>query len=271
MEPKILLKAPTSKKCMMICNGSWSTSPNIEVFLKSMIDIIKYPNYILYNDQVANKKACASSKAHAKGVLMWNDSSIMWLIHSVPKWPMSCRVLDLPLSGIIYGQSFVQVNMPICHLNNVLYHLRIMNVNIYNENGNNEQSLNIHNIHIDQYFITPTLSHVAKSYKWSKDIYDDFLIELFGGGEINIECWMRPTGKDTTLGNNVEVIRWPDGTLYNEQNDHSKFCISKNPEYPYLYIGDINHQASQKHRGGGGFVINNLEIWKIMSNLVFRE
>ena len=269
---QILIKAPKSTRFISIDsqnNSQWTPHENINIHLKELLNMTIYPHGHIYNDQVTSSRI-SSTKAHAKGVLLWNDAEIMWLIHSVPKWPLSISSTSLPDSGILYGQSFIELKFPINHLESILNHLSIMNVNIYfSMLTNNRPQENVNTLILDEYSLSETISHVAKSRKWKHDLYDDFLVPLFGGGEMNIECWMRPTGKDTLHGNNVEIIRWPDGTTYNETRDHSKFGVSKFGAF--VYMGDLNHQASQAKRGGGGIIIKNAMVWNRMRELIHKE
>lgn len=67
---------------------------------------------LLYNDEPPNDKS-DEIRGHTKGVLVANDISGFWMIHSVPKFPppIEDELYDYPESGKIYGQSFLCISM----------------------------------------------------------------------------------------------------------------------------------------------------------------
>lgn len=66
---------------------------------------------IMYNDEPTNAKS-DESRGHTKGVVLGNDISGLWLIHSVPKFPPSLEEghYDYPKTGALYGQSFLCIS-----------------------------------------------------------------------------------------------------------------------------------------------------------------
>jgi deoxyribonuclease-2 len=266
----ILLKAPHSLEGMIIKHDDldWSFMSNISTYFT---DIEHYPNYIYYNDEVPNHNIGANY-AHAKGVLLWNNDSIKWIIHSMPNWPCNNN-FEFPT--LKFGQSFIILDLSISNLDNIITHLHIMNVYIYNSYtlfdklDNSYNTLDVIDLIINN--LETTTKHIAKSAKWNKDIFDDYLANIFGG-DIMCESWLRPVCKDTTHVDNIEIIQWPFKNIrYNETQDHSKYAFSINSSNPWVYIGDLNHTRSQSHRGGGGVLINNINIWKAFRSLVYKN
>jgi deoxyribonuclease II len=66
---------------------------------------------MMYNDEPPNG-ATDGSRGHTKGVVVANDISGFWLIHSVPKYPPALEEgrYDYPHTGTIYGQSFLCIS-----------------------------------------------------------------------------------------------------------------------------------------------------------------
>lgn len=66
---------------------------------------------MMYNDEPTNGKT-DGSRGHTKGVVVANDISGFWLVHSVPKFPPALEEgqYDYPKSGTIYGQSFICIS-----------------------------------------------------------------------------------------------------------------------------------------------------------------
>ena len=57
---------------------------------------------------------------------------------------------------------------------------------------------------------------------------------------------------------------------YKYTNDHSKWAISQDKRYPWVFIGDINRQGphSQWVRGGGGIAIENTSLWSFFKEII---
>lgn len=73
----------------------------------------KNPNNLvmMYNDE-PTKGETDGSKGHTKGVVVANDISGFWLVHSVPKFPPALDEggYNYPKTGTIYGQSFLCIS-----------------------------------------------------------------------------------------------------------------------------------------------------------------
>lgn len=67
---------------------------------------------MMYNDEPSNGKT-DGSRGHTKGVVVANDISGFWLVHSVPKFPPATEEgsYGYPKSGTIYGQSFLCLSL----------------------------------------------------------------------------------------------------------------------------------------------------------------
>lgn len=65
----------------------------------------------MYNDEPTNAQV-DNNHGHTKGVVVANDISGFWMIHSVPKFPPDLEhgIYDYPHTGTIYGQSFLCIS-----------------------------------------------------------------------------------------------------------------------------------------------------------------
>ena len=246
------------------------TKTNINDWISSKFHDISCDNWIVYNDEVVGQNV-SSVVGHCKGVLMWNDREIKWLIHSCPNFPFAVNpICGLPESACIYGQSFICLSLQVSHIDDILRHLKIMNAHIYLMSPSAsilyagiEQPTGV----FDVLKFTDDIWHVGKGRKWGQDLYEDGLSRLFGGGEL-VETWMRPKAPDTKNVDNIEEIKWPNGVSYTEEQDHSKYGFSLTGSKPWVFIGDINHQKSQSKRGGGGIIIRDHRLWQAFYSLV---
>jgi deoxyribonuclease II len=64
---------------------------------------------LMWNDENPNGTT-SETVAHAKGLLYFDSSSGMYIIHSVPKFPPA-ESYDYPSSGHVYGQSFMCLSL----------------------------------------------------------------------------------------------------------------------------------------------------------------
>jgi deoxyribonuclease-2 len=86
------LKAPhdISGICISIDEKQWTYKENLNLWLKDHFHFPSNASFVCYNDAVPDgfdSFSDSCSYAHSKGVLIWTDTQLFWLIHSVPKWP----------------------------------------------------------------------------------------------------------------------------------------------------------------------------------------
>jgi deoxyribonuclease-2 len=241
----------------------------------------KWIYQLLYNDEILdnmienipdNKNFYLNKKGHNKGILLWNDKKIGWLIHSVPKYPNKIKlgkefkIDEIEESQLIYGQSFIYIELDIKELKNILIQLKIMESNVYYTNYNYNKieniDLNINNIKIDE-----NIFHISKSSKWNKDLYNIFVQE-FMNSKILCQSWMKPGLDSTENTKNIRNIKWDDNISYITSQDHSKYAISMDKNKPWVFIGDINRMESQYRRGGGGILIKDNNLWNCFNKII---
>jgi deoxyribonuclease-2 len=232
-------------------------------------------NILCYNDEEPGESK-ATSKGHAKGVVVWDDKRIGWLIHSVPKYPQikqenTFEPIEQP--QLIYGQSFLYMEIdnsqPV--LNTILDHLTMMEVHIYHQTDDG-----IKNVHISKkdkknvilYHFTNDIFHIAKSSAWGKDLYEDYLSDYINA-VVLCQTWAKPATPSTSKVKNVRTMKWDgdgDDDEYQTTQDHSKYAVSMDSQRPWVLFGDINHMESQTRRGGGGMLIRHPALWRMMNH-----
>jgi deoxyribonuclease-2 len=265
----ILMKLPHGKTCYYIKHKDkkWSQNDDINAVIKSLYTM-KLDNWIVYNDETST--SCCSNGAHAKGILAWNDKTITWLIHSVPKFPEKFdgtnNFPDIDNSELIYGQSFIFIKIDIEHLENILTQLFITHPNVYISNYDYEKYKNAHKLmNSNIYKINDKLTHVSKSPDYHKDLYTDIVIPNFGGNCLT-ETWVRGHHCDETENcKMISKIEWPNSISYTYTHDHSKYCYSDNG---WILIGDMNRMTSQFKRGGGGIVVKDKDKCKLFKDVI---
>lgn len=302
----VALKKPngTSYGFMDLGDKKWNHQPNINEWIRSVLSRTEYTNVLAYTDDEPDDEKgenVHSNGGHAKGLVGWNSKKIGWLIHSVPNFPVFKNIVNngnnkntpiFPVPSIdngqlIYGQSFIYLEMDYTEesITTIRRQLDLMKAHIYfkvlsdpiegidifekKEKGKKDEKKE----EKKEICVVPFSSdivHVSKSPKWGKDLFQDFMADYFKSIVV-CETWMKPGMVSSPMVKNALVVKWDDDehTEYFTSLDHSKYAVSMNCNYPWVFIGDINRMESQKRRGGGGLMIKNTEIWKAFHSIMF--
>ncbi|XP_034948687.1 plancitoxin-1 [Chelonus insularis] len=108
----------------------------------------------------------------------------------------------------------------------------------------------------------------AKSDKWQKDLYDDFVAPQLQS-DLLAETWLNGRGKLPSECNGSKVYNVQSILLNNinidfkSTRDHSKWAVamSNKQQRNWVCIGDINRADTQFNRGGGTVCVNLLKLW----------
>jgi deoxyribonuclease-2 len=221
-----------------------------------------WDNWIAYNDQSDQP---VSHKAHAKGILVWNESRFGWLIHSVPHFPTTFdgkNISSINKSELLYGQSFLYTerSFECVTLDQLFQQLCIMDIHVIHSSTNQfhqkretyKKHNNIH--HLQVLIFDTTMIHIAKSPDHLIDIYSHYLIPQYKHKWL-IQTWKRGHAIQDPCRyiEDVSSMKWGSETFLSSQ-DHSKLAVS---EKGYVWVGDLNRMTSQYQRGGGGIVFQH--------------
>ena len=275
MSWKVCLKEPNGRRAQGVDMGqdAWSPVPCIDTWLQDRIASAKWSGWMLYNDEPYGHEP-NSGGGHCKGMVLWNDASLAWLIHSAPCWPCSfdgATVSPLDVKETHFGQSFIWLALPRSLLPEVMSQLALMQADVYQSVGTDftpAKRAPAPAGRLKTIALADGIKHVAKHVKWGLDIYEDALCPQFGGSCV-AETWLRPPCPATEHVVDAENLAWPGtGVTYHESEDHSKWACSTSDSPPWVAIGDINRMTSQHHRGGGAAVLTDPALWKLFSGLI---
>ena len=232
---------------------------------------------VLYNDELPIHQWVGTGNAHSKGILVWSEKKIGWLIHSVPGWPQQWPCNQIDQGHLLYGQSFVFLESEFSQkrLDEILSQLLVMEVKAYLAPEAYRVAFTYHSHkketdpkqEIKTLCLTSSIQHVAKSRKWGKDLFEDYLVATFES-QVLCQTWMKPGIPSSALVKNVKLLRWKNGVEYQTSCDHSKYAISMNPDHKWVWIGDINRMESQARRGGGGLMIQDEGLWRAFHRIM---
>lgn len=285
----VALKAPSGRLAQYISSASkssaWTYDPKLDIdgWLSAQLTKYEWTGWLLYNDQPP-EGAAELSGGHCKGILAWNDTTLGWMIHSVPKWPsvFGKSIPLIPPAECVYGQSFAWLTLPVSKRDEIVDHIRLMQAHPYcvsDSKGSfafrEPTTRQAAPPPANQFTVIPlsdSVTHVAKHSKWGKDLFQDGIVPLLGGSKCKTETWSRPQQPPTEDVTRVKLVSWAakvkPAISYNDEQDHSKWAVSVDKENPWIYVGDINAMLTQFHRGGGGVVIKDLNLWRAMTSLI---
>ncbi|XP_043467775.1 plancitoxin-1 [Leptopilina heterotoma] len=263
--------------------------------------------WLLYNDQPPNRST--GRYGHAKGVVNVDDNKGYWLIHSVPNFPPAPNggkeprkrastenitttiqipdgSYDYPSTGKQNGQSFLCISLDLNQFDLVGKQLMYNQITVYKNNVPKElgkkfsvlaQAANQVRIKTAPFYNAAILSSLeqtrfisfAKSAKWNKDLYDDFVAPELKT-DLLTETWLNGRGRLPSECNgsrvfNVESVYLKEVDLnFNSSHDHSKWAVaSENKSNSnWVCVGDINRADTQFTRGGGTVCLNLAKVWK---------
>ena len=213
--------------------------------------------YILYNDQ-ADK--ITVTKGHTKGVIIFDETSVVWLVHSIPHYPPkpSAKAYAINPSQCVYGQSMVCLSMSVDQLEKISQQLLYTFPQVYdyyipqslqkvNDNAFKQLMDVINGAHVNEapwynlnYFATlagEKFLHLAKFTNFQDDLFaglvaETLLSDLFtetwnnGPGTLPSNC----TAKLPYHVYNIEKVRFnfdDSATVsFSVHHDHSKWAVT---------------------------------------------
>lgn len=238
--------------------------------------------WFVYNDQ--GDDICLTC-GHTKGVVAGDNSSGIWLVHSIPHF------IDgtYPKTGYRFAQSALCISLSSDELNSV--------GDLLAYNTPNFRKWNIVNTLQSQYpkiiaafqkvkvkspwtlnkpittLNGTQLQAFAKARKFNNDLYEWVAASL--QTDLFVESWindLRPLPSSCKIKYrvmNVKSMVIPQLDVeYSSHKEHSKLAISDSVSKPWICIGDINRAVSQEKRGGGTVCFNNAQLWHSYQALI---
>lgn len=244
--------------------------------------------YAMYNDETPDGHT-TSSRAHSKGVMLFDGTKGFWLIHSFPKWPSGVGVGNYEgLSSTTYGQSFMCVTFGLQELEAIAEIQQIQYPLIYSSGVSADLASSLPNFSawIGGYkSTTETETSVLTSFGGrafthfgkSKEAYDDLYADLVAPGlksDLRAETWVRGQNMPafckpdyTYEVVNITRVTMSDGRTWKETQDHAKWVISDSGTET-VCVGDTNRMYSQEKRGGGTLCYQNSDLWSAFDGVV---
>ncbi|XP_064474097.1 deoxyribonuclease-2-alpha-like [Ornithodoros turicata] len=248
--------------------------------------------YVLYNDEPARSNISAyRSSGHTKGLILFDGSNGLWLVHSVPKFPEGAAYgrYSYPHSGQEFGQNFLCVTYPTSQLDTIATHLRLQAPDVYDGYASPSMLkqhtglyalLHNHFIRSPPWVLTATLTDVlgvpflsyAKNGRFNKDVYSEVVARNLGS-DLYVSTWLNgPGGRLPSECNeqykvmNVKWMKFPLGKgqsiSFSNRDDHSKWAVST--ARTIVCIGSLNRMHSQFRRGGETVCFKNDKLHALL-------
>ena len=251
-------------------------------------------NYFFWNDDKTVKDGSSSSasstKAHAKGSLVYDSISGAFLLHSLPRFPTrtSDNIIleELPSNAGSYGQNFLCISINKSTAELIAKLLNCINASINksvdSDRVNSTPNPWIQSLINNKMNSTCAIEHTVnilslggkeftfygKNYKNKIIPYDTTMRQAYND-HFYVRTWSRPSLApalyDTYNLVNVLEVKY-DSFSYGVTKEHSKWVISYNKNI--VCFADINHTESQKERGGHIVCFENEELHTIMKNAI---
>ncbi|KIH64065.1 deoxyribonuclease-2 [Ancylostoma duodenale] len=193
---------------------------------------------------------------HTKGVVFFDSTSGVWLIHSVPKFPPPDHY-EYPPSGHDYGQTMLCLSFNYQQLGKIATQLYYNKPIIYSSGLPTKMAADYPVIagkykQGEPYSSTLTFNTIngqtftsfAKTNQFNNDLYDALVAPTLKS-DLIAETWRRGSEIPLSCGasyhtNDALEIQVGSTSEFKYTKDHSKMARSTDPTKPWVCIGDIN-------------------------------
>ena len=251
-------------------------------------------NYFFWNDDKTVKDGSSSSasstKAHAKGSLVYDSTSGAFLLHSLPRFPTRTSenivLEELPSNAGSYGQTFLCISVSKETAETIAELINCVNVCVnkavesdrVNSTPNKwvqklisnsmDKSCEIEHTNIIKSLSGVEFTFYGKNYKNKIIPYDTTMREAYQD-HFYVRTWSRPSlapaQYDTYNLVNVMEVKY-DSYEYQVTKEHSKWGITYKKNI--VCFADLNHTESQKERGGHIVCFENEKLHNIMKEAI---
>jgi len=227
---------------------------------------------LVWNDEAEGHNS--ETDAHAKGMLFFDDSTGMYVVHSAPEFPSSSGY-GYPSSATRYGQSFLCISIDSRGVQDIIYALGVIRPQLYMSSASSSLKSSYTalggllngNYTSSPYAYSYALHSVggvaftvfAKNKQWDSFLYEDLVAPAINS-DLIAETWTNgaldniipSTCKNASVPYNVwnaMHVAFDPSNPWARTKDHSKWAVGVHSSW--LCIGGINRQFSQNLRGGG--------------------
>ena len=256
-------------------------------------------NYFFWNDDLTCKddsesRSASSSRAHAKGSLVYDSSSGAFLLHSLPRFPTCTKsgsiLTELPDNAGVYGQHFLCISVSTSTANKLAELLNYINISNnhsvksdkVNSSANKWVTKLISNTFDSSYPTNydTTINSIGgtafrffgKNYKHQVIPYDTTLRSAYSDS-FYVRTWTRPSYAPSLCDShdllNVLDVSYNNKWKFTKTKEHSKWAVAASKNI--ACFGDVNHVESQSKRGGNIVCFQNAGLANAMRKAIVNH
>ncbi|XP_020780359.1 deoxyribonuclease-2-alpha-like [Boleophthalmus pectinirostris] len=247
--------------------------------------------FMLYNDQPPKGlKPAPASFGHAKGVVMLNKTSGVWLAHSTPQFPSYQSEMFWPSSGTNNAQTFFCVTYAYSEFKKIGVHLKYIHAfpfdSVFPTYFYDELKCVAQRSCYPKakpwFKVTELISlkgHHFKSFakytRFNDDLYAGLIVN-FTKQNIYVKSWgsmRQPLPSNCTqiiphFVYNIKEVNPHRKGSFPDTVDHSKWCVTATGDF--TCVADMNREVSQMGRGGGAVCTDDTNVGEAFLTAVYK-
>jgi hypothetical protein len=168
---QIAFKIPGGNEALTWASGADAFERvDIDSWMAGVLGTHAWTGWFCYNDSILQRRDVPTS-GECKGVVLWNDAAVGWLVHTVPWWPVDGPLETFPAAELDQGHSFAWWCGTAAKLPKIEAQIDLMGGRVYCGRRLMLYDIPQHGT-LQRIILDPTTHHVAKNRTWGRDVYE---------------------------------------------------------------------------------------------------
>jgi hypothetical protein len=235
---EVALKMPGNEAYVFMGDPETSyTKVNIDEWIQRQFSRCSWDGWYMYNDSPPAQKLQYDSDGHCKGILVWNETYVGWLVHTVSDWPVEMPIERVPSHILDESHSFAFWMGKRSNLKRIEQQIDLMGARVYA----GKRSEILHKLHagtLQRIKLDTWTDHIAKNRMWGRDVYQSL-------GKCHAVS--RSSLDDTRQVQNVPRVNLPG---WDACTDFGRWAVGDT----WVAVGDIRRGKRDFTVGGGALI-----------------
>lgn len=206
---------------------------DVDEWISSVMGSHNWTGWYMYSDDPPCKIRFVP-QGHCKGIVLWNEHVVGWMIHSIPQWPTRVPLEELPECTRDECHTFAFWWGDVEALRKIEKQVDLMGASVYA--GKRSHVYNSSHLAVLQRVKLDNMTdHVAKNPHWDRDLY-----QSLGRCSVN----SRASLEDTSIVRNVQSIMLPG---WSAEKDFGRWALGDR----WVCVGDVRRGNREFPFGGG--------------------